>query len=347
MPGKYISPATRQQCRDLYHAGMKIESIAKQLHISYSSAKKHAHATGSTADKPKSGRPRKLTGKKRRVVRRLAQNGHSTRIVAILLGTRHGVSVSRMTVNRALKMGRKPLQYLPVIRGRRLSDVNQLKRVAFCQQSTRQQWHKIIFADSKFLYVYEDKARGWLFKWQNADSREVVPQHSNPFVFHFYAAVGTGFKSSLVFVPPTRGEGVEDPKKKTTFKSEHFLVAVEQLHDEIQRGFSGGAEYSMVLDHARQHTSKASKAGLAKFNVLVLEGFPPQSWDLNAIEVCWSWLDQKLRGHNPRTWDGWKDAIIQAWKEVEVVSIDKLVKKVPQQVEKIIKADGKWCKYFP
>jgi hypothetical protein len=47
------------------------------------------------------------------------------------------------------------------------------------------------------------------------------------------------------------------------------------------------------------------------------------------------------------TWDGWKDAIIQAWKEVEVVSIDKLVKKVPQQVEKIIKADGKWCKYFP
>jgi hypothetical protein len=63
--------------------------------------------------------------------------------------------------------------------------------------------------------------------------------------------------------------------------------------------------------------------------------------------VCWSWLDQKLRRHNPRTWDGWKDAIIQAWKEVEVVSIDKLVKKVPQQVEKIIKADGKWCKYFP
>lgn len=347
MTRKYLSPATRQKVRELYHAGMKIKSIAKELHISQSSAKRHAHATGSTADKPKSGRPRKLTSQNSRVVRRLAQQGQSTRSIAVRLARRHGVFVSRMTVNRKLKVGRKPMQYLPVIRGRRLSDVNMKKRVEFCQQSTRQQWHKIIFADSKFLYVYKDEARGWLYKWQNPHAREVVPQHSNPYVFHFYAAVGKGFKSSLVFVPPTKGEGVGDSKNKITFKSEHFLVAVEQLHDEIQEGFSEGARYSMVLDHARQHTSKKSIAGLANLNVSVVKGFPPQSWDLNAIEVCWSWLDQKLRGHNPKTWDGWKNAIIQAWEEVEVASIDKLVKKVPQQVDKIINADGKWCKYFP
>ena len=177
----------------------------------------------------------------------MAQNGHSTRIVAILLGTRHGVSVSRMTVNRALKMGRKPLQYLPVIRGRRLSDVNQLKRVAFCQQSTRQQWHKIIFADSKFLYVYEDKARGWLFKWQNPDSREVVPQHSNPFVFHFYAAVGTGFKSSLVFVPPTRGDGVKDTKKKPHLRVSTSWWQWSSCIMKFSRGSVGGQSTAWYL----------------------------------------------------------------------------------------------------
>ena len=347
MPGEYLSQATRQQCRDLCRAGVKIKRIATELGISLSSAKRHAHATGKTANKPKSGRPKKLTSRKRRVVRRLAKGGHSTVSIASRLESRHDVSVSRMTVARVMTRGRKPLQYLPIIKGRGLSGVNKEKRVAFCVQVKGRQWQQIVFVDSKFLYVYKDQARGWLFKWQDPHNRVVVPQHPNPFVFHFYAAVGTNFKSSLVFVPPTRGEGVDDANAKTTFKSRHFLEALEQLQHEIEEGFNGGPGYMVVLDHAKQHTSKMSKAGMVRMGVPVLEGFPPQSWDLNAIEVCWSWLDQKLRGHNPRSWEGWRDAIIAAWDEVELTSINKLVKLVPNQVEKIIEAEGNWCKYFP
>lgn len=347
MPGEYLSPSIRQQCRDLHKAGMKIIKIAKELRISNSSACRHAHASGSTADKHKSGRPVKLTPQHRRVARRLARSGHSTVSVARRLASRHDVVVDRTTVGRTLKRGRRPLQYLPVVRGRRLSHDNMIQRMAFCQQQLRQNWQQILFLDSKFLYVYKDEARGWLFKWQDPHNRVVVAQHPNPFVFHFYAAVGINFKSSLVFVPPTRGEGVEDAKGKTTFKSQHFLVAVEQLQQEIEGGFSAVAGYQVVLDHAKQHTSKLSKAGMSMLGLPVLEGFPPQSWDMNAIEVCWSWLDNNLKGHNPRTWDGWKKAIIQAWDEVQLTSINKLVKRVPRQVSKIIKADGKWCKYFP
>jgi len=58
-------------------------------------------------------------------------------------------------------------------------------------------------------------------------------------------------------------------------------------------------------------------------------------------------LDQKLRGHQPRTWAGWERAMMQAWDEVELTSINKLVKSVPKQVEKIVETDGKWCKYLP
>jgi hypothetical protein len=60
---------------------------------------------------------------------------------------------------------------------------------------------------------------------------------------------------SLVCVPPTRGEGGNDPKDKTNFKSQQFLEAVEQLKLQIQDIFSGRARYKVVLDHARQHTS--------------------------------------------------------------------------------------------
>lgn len=347
MAGKYLSQSTRQQCRDLYKAGMKISRIAKELHISPSSASRHAHAAGSTACKPKSGRPRKLSPQNIRVVRRLSKGEHGTDYIAEHLASRHGVNVDRTTVARVLRTSKKPIQWLPVIRGRRLSLANKMKRVAFCQQSKTTKWRKTIFIDSKFLYVYKSQSKGWLYKWQEPNKREVVSQHSNPFVFHFYAAVGQDFKSSLVYVPPTRGEGVDDPMDKTSFKSQHFLGAIEKLKLEIEEGFSGRGGYKVVLDHAKQHTSKQSKEGMDTLALPILERFPPQSWDLNAIEVCWAWLDQNLRGHKPRTWDGWKRAIEHAWDEVQMSSINKLVKRVPRQVDKIIEANGEWCKYFP
>lgn len=347
MPGQYLSQATRQQCRDLFKAGMKISKISKQLRISLSSASRHAHATGNTANKPKPGRPGKLSPQQLRVVRRLTKDGRSTEYIAGHLASRHGVNINRTTVGRVVKKGRKPLLWLPVIKGRRLSPANMVKGMAFCQKHQKTKWHKIIFIDSKYLYVYKNQAKGWLYKWQDPKNREVVPQHPNPYVFHFYAAVGKDFKSSLMFVPPTRGEGVEDVNDKTTFKSQHFLWAVGQLKHEIEEGFGGRNGYKVVLDHARQHTSNESREGIARLGLPLLEEFPSQSWDLNAIEICWSWLDQKLRGHNPRTWDGWKKAIIHAWDEVQLSSINKLVKKVPGQVKKILGKDGKWCNYFP
>ena len=347
MPGQYLSQATRQQCRDLYKAGMQISKISKELRVSLSSASRHAHATGSVANKPKPGRPGKLSPQQLRVVRRLTKDGHSTVYIADRLASRHGVDVDWTTVGRVLKKGKKPLLWLPVIKGRRLSPANMVKRVAFCLRRPKPNWHKIIFIDSKYLYVYRDQAKGYLFKWQDPKNREVVPQHSNPFVFHMYAAVGEDFKSSLHFVPPTRGEGVEDANGKTTFKSQHFLGAVEKLQHEIEEGFAGRDGYKVVLDHARQHTSQESTKGMASLKLPLLEGFPPQSWDLNAIEICWAWMDNNLRGHNPRTWDGWQKAIIKAWDEVQLSSINKLVKRMPGQVKKILAKDGQWCNYFP
>lgn len=108
-----------------------------------------------------------------------------------------------------------------------------------------------------------------------------------------------------------------------------------------------GTEYRVVFDHAKQHTGKFSKRELAEMNVPVMPDFPAQCWDLNIIEVAWAWLMHKLRGHNPRTWDGWKRVIKKAWNEVEISHIDMLVDKVPKQLHGIIQANGEWVKYFP
>jgi len=195
--------------------------------------------------------------------------------------------------------------------------------------------------------VHHDGAKGLRFSWQDASNPKVVPQCSNPKVFHFYGAVAYGHKSKLVFVPPTKGAMNPDPKKKVTFQSCHFVEAMHALSAELQQWFPRGSKYTVVLDHARQHTSKLSKQELVSMGVPLMHDFPAQSWDLNVIEVSWAWLDGNLRGKNPRTWDGWQKAIKKAWDEVQISSINKIVDKVPNQVQKIVDADGKWVKYFP
>lgn len=65
------------------------------------------------------------------------------------------------------------------------------------------------------------------------------------------------------------------------------------------------------------------------------------------IEVCWAWMMENLRGKNPWTRIGWQRVIKRAWNEVKISSINKIVDKVPNQLQNIIAADGEWVNYFP
>lgn len=342
----HIPAATRQQCYVLHDQGHSYTSIAKQLNISYGSAKRHAQRNGRTEDLPRSGRPKVTSPATRKLVKRKARAGYSTVRIAAHLSAKKGVEISRQTVGRVVKGGRKPLRWGPVVRVKVLRSYNKPKRVAFCRAHVRVNWKRIVFVDSKYLYVARDPAKGLLMKWQEKEVQEVFPEHSNPRVFHFYAAIAHGHKSKLVFVPPTRGALGTDPRTKVNFTSEHFVEAMIDLMDEVDGWFPPGVKYKVVLDHASLHASKASKAALKLMEAPIMEGFPSQAWDLNAIQVTWSWMMQHIRGHNPRTPDGWMRLIKKAWDQVPISSINKLVCRMPKQVHEIIEAEGQWVKYF-
>lgn len=327
-------------------AGHCYASIARKLCINAPTAKVHALRTGSTADLPRSGRPRVTTPALRKAMRRKARAGCSVKKIKASLVAKKGVNVSESTVAGVLKGGRKPLTWLPVTRARLLREANKDDRVMFCQKHEEESWHHTVFIDSKYLYVHWDQARGLRFCWQDASNPMVVPQQSNMMVFHFYAAVAHGHKSRLVFVPPTKGALGLESQEKVTFKSCHFLEAMKILSAEFKQWFPQGSEYRVVFDHARQHTSQLSRRELADMNVPVLHDFPAQCWDMNIIEVTWAWMTEHLRGHNPRTRDGWQRAIKMAWKKVDVTLINKLVEYVPNQLQRIIEKNGKWVKYF-
>lgn len=346
MAKKTIPAATRKQCFLLHRQGLSYTSISRRLKISYGSAKKHAQRHGKTEDLPRSGRPKVTSPALRRLIKRKARAGGSTVKIAAYVSSKKGLRISRQTVGRVLQGGRKPMAWGPVVRGKVLREVNKSKRVAFCLSHKQSDWKYTVFVDSKYLYVAYDQAKGWLMKWQDEEEKVVFPKHPNPFVFHFYAAIAYGHKSKLVFVPPTRGALGTDPKEKVNFVSCHFVKAMLVLLNEVEDWFPPGVEYRVVLDHAKQHDSKESKLSLDLMDAPIMQDFPPQAWDLNAIEVAWAWMMQHVRGHNPRTREGWMRVIKKGWDQVDISSINKLVCKMPNQVQGIIEAKGEWVKYF-
>jgi hypothetical protein len=206
-----------------------------------------------------------------------------------------------------------------------LSAANKRKRLAFALASQSVEPKRLVFLDSKYLYVYEDPSKQWKYAWQREGEKITVPACSNPKVLHVYSAVGYGHKASIMFVAPTPSTSAGSSAGRINFASRHYVEVMKQLIPTIKQWFPAGAKWHLVQDHAKQHTSKASSEFLHSMNVSVLPGFPAQSWDMNVIEPCWGMLTTSLQGRRPSTLDGFKRIVRQAWDAIDQASIDKLV----------------------
>lgn len=297
------------------------------------------------ADQPGRGRKPVLSSVQKQGMKRSAEKRRSVKQITRRFNQNHTQTVSRSTVNRAVKGGRDPLTWQPATHGRKLSAANKKKRVIWARGNQRAHTGTWIYVDSKYLYIYEDGAGYSHRYWQKENKPPKVPWKSNPTVLHFYAAVGRGFKSQLHFVPPTPRFGSKQRKAKVNFASKHFIRAMKRFHKEVGSSGKVARCFKYILDHARQHTSRISKAAMAKAGVQLVKRFPAQSWDINIIENVWGVLDTKLVGCRARTPAGWRRGVIHAWDSISLDTINKLVGSVPDRLKHVAEKDGEWlCK---
>ena len=296
-------------------------------------------------DAPRCGRPSTLSKAQRRKARAAALRGHTAPHIAGSLSKQGPKQVKPATVRRVLTSSTSPMQWAPKNRGRQLSDVNKGKRLAFCLKVKPRSFKSCLFADSKLLYIYEDGTGSTKMQWFSPTARPKRVRAGNPYVFHVYACVGKGCKSDLIFTAPSPPVGSALRKGTETFASRHFIGVAQQLHKTIKGWGKDSRYHRVVLDHAKQHTSKASKAALQAMGMYLLEDFPPQSWDLNIIENCWGVLDTKLagiRGRGAKSGRGWRSRLQKAWGSIEQPTIDKLVSSLDQRIEDIKELGGAW-----
>lgn len=271
----------------------------------------------------------------------MARDFHTVGEIRDHLERRHKAKVSRHTVARALKSGKHPLHWGVVQRTKVLRPENQKLRLRFCLDNLHPQFWSWVFLDAKDLYLYPGKHSMVRHCWQDIDDPPVQPASGNPIVFRFYGAVSLSHKSALYFVPPSPAEGTRAHKSTETFKSIHFIRVMRALKKELAVWYPNG-QYAIIRDHAKQHTSIESTIGLARLGMKIKKDFPPQSFDMNVIENVWGMLSNILVRAHARSSQEWRQAIKEAWAQVQQSSIDALVKGVPARLERIKAAQGRW-----
>jgi hypothetical protein len=236
------------------------------------------------------------------------------------------------------------MAWQPVESTDQLRNYNKQKRVAFCQKHAKAHVRRWAFLDAKTVTWHKSRHGYRQFAWQTRDKKDMSIGPGTPWTYMMYAAVGYGHKSKLHFVPPSPPDGSRAHKSKESFDSSHFMTMMEELGEEVKGWREGGRSFSIIMDHASQHTSNKSKAKLVVTDVPLVEDFPPQSWDLNVIENVWGVFNQKLLSLRATTTHGVKETLEKAWAKVEQSTINELVEQVPRRMQEVIQKKGEWIK---
>ncbi len=244
---------------------------------------------------------------------------------------------SLSTIRRSLRLA--GLVYRPVRHGRLLSPTNKAARMSWCRDHWSDPSTTAVYIDSKKIFMQRDKARNVKFAWQARGKTITYPAASNPACYHFYAAIATGFKSTLVFVPPTPQHPCGKGFTKEAFL-EAFLELMEQIDDWATTKRS--ARYTIIMDHARQHDNAFIRSELASMGAPVDWSFPAQSYDLNLIENAWGMMAQAMQGGRPRTHGGYLKALKAAWSGLNQRSLDALMRLSHKRRQLCIENQGAW-----
>jgi len=282
-----------------------------------------------TADLPRSGRPKTLDVREERTLVRefLTKPGISVNSY-VADQTRAGKRISRRTVSRTLRRNK----VVPRVsnRGKEISYKNLKKRVQWAKMVrhwTISEWRSIVFTDECLLYPKRTVGRV-IWHRQGAPCRHEAEPN-----LHYKAIKVLGFICYNGNRGLVRYEGNMRAKNYKELLERHLRDAVPQEEDPAY-------EFIFMHDGAKYHKAKKVTDFLHD-NVDVIS-WPPQSPDINIIENVWASLRNELwlrRSEIINANDVWRISR-EIFYHFTLVYFHSLYNSIPERIEKIIKAKG-------
>ena len=208
------------------------------------------------------------------------------------------------------------------------------------QMSVRLHFANLILNDNADILeyiVFSDESRfcnspDSLLMWRKKDdfSEITTISYSKTIIRTMaWGAIGLNFKSQLYF----HDKGVNTDAYIRCLYDSHVFEDLDQIY--------GKGKYIFMQDGATCHTADKTIIELIT-NCRILHGWPPNSPDLNPIEMLWSYMKRRLeRMERANSLKELQDQLTQLWDEIPMSTINKLVLSFKYRLEMCKKIGGR------
>lgn len=285
--------------------------------------------TGGVKDRPHPGRPRKLSPGHVRKLLKSARTG-STRKARRELRREAGVAVSQPTVWRAAKRAKLHFRVRP--KKPMLTRAHREQRLHFARtRRPRGFWKRVVASDEKTFSLDADVRGQWVEEGEEPRPRET---RKWPGGLKVWAGTSWEGKTELHFLPKSmKGEDYLDFVKT---KAEPDLLRLYPLKTKPP---------TWLQDREGFHTAKVVQKYLRTSRLRPIEAWPAHSPDLNWQENVWEMMEQRVRERNPRTLEGLRPVLQEAWEDIAMDDIRKCIRSMPDRLEAVIAAEGGHTRY--
>lgn len=339
-PKRQTTVEERKIVVKLHNETKKIREIADIVGIPKSTVYNIIERYGkerSFVNKPKSGRPSKLSKYDERKVLRIIKKCPKTSApeIAQELANTCAVTVCPQTVRNTIKkngfnsrVARKKFF---------VSKINKIKRYNFAKSYVSKPaafWENWIFTDeSKYNISGSDgRRRVWREKNRALDPKNMTGtvKHGggSVMVWGCMSANGVG---NLHFI-----NGIMNQYIYIDLLKNNLLQSAEKM------GLSGNFVFQQ--DNDPKHSSVNAKLWIL-YNTPKYEKTPPQSPDLNPIEHLWEELDRRIRARSISNITDLRKALAEEWVNITPNVTKNLVDSMPKRLRAVMESKGYPTKY--
>ena len=300
---------------DLYQNGLAQQQIAKVLHVGnhrVGDVIKKFNQTGQIPNPKKRGAKPKVTDEMKRFIeiKTLQDASIPSRSIATEIQNNFGKSISTQYVSKL--RNEMQFHFRPPKHQQSLTNEQIQRRISFCEKMLSQNYYlnKISFSDESRFVLGKDNRWIWVRKG-DFTKNSYTTETKFPQSIMIFGVIAHDYKSKLVVV-----DGSIDSETYISNMIKSGFI------DDMNNKF-GQLEWLYMQDGARCHTAQETMDWLED-RLDVISDWPPNSPDLNPIELVWSILKRIVAEENPRSKDDLIAIVKRAWDNLSLRLINKL-----------------------